>query len=290
MKNELTIITKDFYHLGATEYRPYAPKGQSVVINSAMAVKQQYYSDFASYLADEGFHVITYDYRGIGRSKKGSLRKLSANLLDWAGLDYEAVLQYARETYPKNKVSVLGHSIGGQLVGLSTKSEVVDRFVFIASQTPYWRNYKASTKPKLWTLWYVLIPGLSRMFGYFPASSLGLFENLPKNVALQWMRWARSKEYAFSEIQKEKTSFARLTQPCLALSFADDPYAPELATKDLLSFYDSLNTHHQHLDPEDIAMDSIGHFGFFRKRFKNTLWLSTKDWLEKKGSGHRIAV
>lgn len=290
MKNELTIITRDFYHLGATEYIPQAPNGSSVVINSAMAVKQQFYSDFATYLADEGFHVITYDYRGIGRSKKGSLRKLDATLLDWASLDYEAVLQYARETYPRNTVSVLGHSIGGQLVGFSSKSELVGRFVFIASQTPYWKNYNSSTKPKLWILWYLLIPGLSKMFGYFPAARLGLFENLPKNIALQWMRWARNKAYAFQEIQKEKTSFEKLSQRCLALSFADDPYAPEPAAKDLLSFYNSLNTQHQHLHPEDIAMDSIGHFGFFKKRFRNTLWLSTKEWLEKRNPGHRIAV
>ena len=159
-----------------------------------------------------------------------------------------------------------------------------------ASQTPYWKNYKTSTKPKLWILWYLLIPGLSKTFGYFPASKLGLFENLPKNVALQWMRWARNKTYAFPEVQKEKTSFQKLSQRCLALSFADDPYAPELATKDLLAHYNLLNTQHQHLHPEDIAMDSIGHFGFFRKRFKNTLWLSTKEWLEKRNPGHRIAV
>lgn len=289
MQKELTIITKDFNHIHATEYKAESSNGITVIINSAMAVKQSFYSEYANFLASEGFQVITYDYQGIGKSKKQPLSKMETSIIDWATQDYEAVLLYAKETYPKNSITVLGHSIGGQLIGFSERSVAVEQFMLIASQTPYWKNYRNSTKPKLLMLWYFLIPFFTRVFRFFPASYLGLFENLPKSAALQWMRWARSRDYAFTELPEKIKTFEKLQQPCLAISFSDDTYAPEKAVNNLLGYYKNLNIEHWQLSPEDIAMDSIGHFGFFKKRFKNTLWASSAKWL-KKGGKVKMAV
>ena len=283
MKREIIIVTKDFKQLKATEFHPATANGATLIINSAMAVKQFFYADYAAYMADEGFHVITYDYRGIGKSKNHPLTRFDASILDWATLDYEAVLQYVKESHPKNTITVLGHSIGGQLIGFSPRSLMVNQMMLVASQTPNWRNYKLKTMPKLLMLWYFLIPVLTRIFRFFPARALGLFENLPKSAALQWMRWARSRNYAFDECPEKRKVFESLQQPAWIISFTDDPYAPKKAVDDLLTYYKNLQVEHQHIDPEDIAMDSIGHFGFFKKRFKNTLWISSADWIRRNG-------
>jgi predicted alpha/beta hydrolase len=40
-----------------------------VIVNSATGVLARYYHRYASFLAEHGLEVITYDYRGIGASR-----------------------------------------------------------------------------------------------------------------------------------------------------------------------------------------------------------------------------
>jgi predicted alpha/beta hydrolase len=35
------------------------------------------------------------------------------------------------------------------------------------------------------------------------------------------------------------------------------------------------------LAPRELGVKSIGHFGFFRERFRDSLWRETADWLER---------
>ena len=49
-----------------------------VIINAATSVRCRHYSRFADYLFANGFNVITYDYRGIGESRSGSLHGFKA--------------------------------------------------------------------------------------------------------------------------------------------------------------------------------------------------------------------
>ena len=67
----------------------------SVVIGGAMGVRQDFYADFARWLAGQGFRVTTFDYRGHGDSLVGPMREVRADLFDWAR-DYEAVIAAAR--------------------------------------------------------------------------------------------------------------------------------------------------------------------------------------------------
>jgi predicted alpha/beta hydrolase len=167
----------------------------------------------------------------------------------------------------------------------------VDAFVMIASQTPYWKNFTTTMKPKLWFFWNLLLPGLTKLFGFFPASKIGLFEDLPKHVALQWQRWANSSNYIFDEYPEVKETFHSLTQPALVLTFEDDTIAPRKAAHDLLQYLPNMKIDHRHHSPEDIAVRAIGHFGFFKKRYKSTLWRESLDWLKKNAKKrHRFAA
>ncbi|WP_289846319.1 hypothetical protein [Winogradskyella psychrotolerans] len=40
----------------------------------------------------------------------------------------------------------------------------------------------------------------------------------------------------------------------------------------------------QHIIPEDLNITNVGHFGFFRSQFKETLWKMTQEWIEKNSS------
>ncbi len=50
----------------------------SVIINPATGVAARYYHYYARFLAEHGFDVLTYDYRGIGLSRPERLRAAAA--------------------------------------------------------------------------------------------------------------------------------------------------------------------------------------------------------------------
>jgi predicted alpha/beta hydrolase len=68
MKKQITLTARDGLELAITVFSPQGIPKAGVIINSATAVKQGYYESFASFLAEHGYLVITYDYRGIGAS------------------------------------------------------------------------------------------------------------------------------------------------------------------------------------------------------------------------------
>jgi len=84
-----------------------------VVINAATSVRCRHYSRFADYLFANGFDVITYDYRGIGESRSGSLKGFKASWSDWGVLDFEAILQRAQREFAGQPIDVVGHSFCG---------------------------------------------------------------------------------------------------------------------------------------------------------------------------------
>ena len=63
---ELILNTSDQIQLSIKVFEPKISNGKLLLINSATGVKQQIYFSFANYFAENGFTVITYDYRGIG--------------------------------------------------------------------------------------------------------------------------------------------------------------------------------------------------------------------------------
>lgn len=86
MPESVTIAAADGYPLTGLVWRHTddAQRRRPVaIINPATAVRCRYYSRFADYLYAHGWHVVTYDYRGIGESRYGSLRNLDADWIDW---------------------------------------------------------------------------------------------------------------------------------------------------------------------------------------------------------------
>jgi predicted alpha/beta hydrolase len=281
MKDSVKITTSDKFKLSASLFEPEAPNGYVVVLNSATGVKQRYYSEFASFLKDQGYIVYTYDYRGIGGSRPKSLRGFSASMHEWGQLDFHAVLQHVYDTHPKFKVVVIGHSVGGQLIGVTPLAKKIYAVVMVAAQTPYWKNYPGfKLKLKLYWFWFLLLPSVTKLFGYFPAKKIGLFEDLPKHVALQWARWAKTPSYMFEEFPDAQRSFEALTTKSLMISFSDDEFAPPNAVLDLIRWYPNMLWQHSEIRPQELGLTNLGHFAFFKPRFKETLWNKALLWLQ----------
>lgn len=91
MKKEIKIRCEDNFLLSGTLYHPEELKG-AVMIAPATGIKKHFYNSFAQYLSENGFGVITFDNRGIGGSKNGSINDVNASLINWGTLDMTAVL------------------------------------------------------------------------------------------------------------------------------------------------------------------------------------------------------
>src|ERR1700743_2804845 len=98
--------------------RDDSPHLAVVIINPATGVLARYYHHLARFLVREGYDVVTYDYRGIGRSRPATLRGSGIRWRDWGELDFDAVVRWARTSRPTSPLYVIGHSIGGFLPGM----------------------------------------------------------------------------------------------------------------------------------------------------------------------------
>src|SRR3954468_12466024 len=85
----LELPALDGVPLTARHFAPSLPARGAALIVPAMGVPQSFYEAFATWLAGD-LHVVTFDYRGTGLSRRGSLRGLRADIFDWARLDATA--------------------------------------------------------------------------------------------------------------------------------------------------------------------------------------------------------
>ena len=243
-----------------------------LIIASAMGVKQEFYEKFARFLVDNGITVITFDYIGIGKSLKKPIRELKNNTADWGKNDLESVIAYAIVNFPTSKKYLLGHSVGGQLIGLSRSSIKMDKIILVATQSGYWKFWKGFSKTKMWFNWHILFPLLTTTFGYLPAKRISGMEDLPKKVAQQWSGWGKKSEYLLSEIPIEQTVFDKIEAEITSFSIDDDLLAPRQAVDWMSKKYSNAPLKSIHLTPEDFNINRIGHFGIFKDKFKESLW------------------
>jgi predicted alpha/beta hydrolase len=270
MTESLRIAATDGYALSARLYGASQTSGPVVVINPATGVRQRYYARFAEWLTHRKASVITWDYRGIGDSRPHRLRGFTGTMSDWGKHDFEGVLQLAKSRFPERELVVIGHSIGGQILGQARSNRSIARAVTIGSQFGSWKLWPGYKKWAMAGLWFALMPGVTRLMGRFPGS-LGIGADLPRDVALEWAKWCRSDEF-FLAHGVSRDGYAAIDCPIVSLSFTDDDYAPKAAVDALHALYANAQVERRHLAPADVGVPAIGHFGFFRDQFAPTLW------------------
>ncbi len=261
----VTFAAADGYELTGTLYDAGSPR--SLLIASAMGVPRRYYDAFARFMVNRDTNVLTFDYRGIGDSRPRSLRGFKGSMLDWGTLDIAAAIDFL-----KTPLTYLGHSVGGQIAGLAPNIGRVDRFVFTSSQSGYWRHWPGVSRFGLAAVWLAM-PLIARAAGYFPSRVFGLgTEELPLNVASQWARFGRHRDYLFGSV--DRSAYARITAPILAFSFSDDKYAPRAAVEALLAGYSGARITHRHIEQR-----GLDHFDLFRRGKADALWSEIAEWL-----------
>lgn len=249
-----------------------APRG-AVLIVPAMGTPQDFYRSFAAWLAKQGYLSATFDYRGTGLSRRGRLRGFKADIFDWARLDCAAMIDALEPRAAGAPLYWIGHSLGGQILGLVPNRERIAKAITVATGSGYWLENVPSLRLKVWWLWFFVVPLSLRLFGYFPGKALRKVGDLPHGVMAQWRRWCLEREYAVgAEGDAVRAQYAAVRTPIVSLSFSDDEMMSLANTESIHGFYAAAPRKMQRIAPRDIGVARIGHFGFFRPRFEDSLW------------------
>jgi predicted alpha/beta hydrolase len=280
--NAHTMFADDGTPLAVRFFEPEQGEPRAaVIIGGAMGVRQDYYRAFATWLAQQGYLVATFDYRGMGDSPPlaGTLRGFRADLFDWAA-DTDTVIAALAARAGDRPICLIGHSLGAQLPGLLKHRDRLAGLLSVAAGSGYWRDNAPQLKRMVLYFWHVLVPVGTALFGYFPGRRIGKVGDLPKGVVLQWRRWCMHPRYHVgAEGAPVRERFEAVRFPVVALAITDDELMTERGTRVLVDCYANAPRRIERIAPADVQARRIGHFGFFREQFQSTLWPRTAQLL-----------
>jgi predicted alpha/beta hydrolase len=277
----LQLIAADGYRLGARHYPPSGQRKGRLIVAGATGVPQRFYGHFAGFAASQGFAVWTLDYRGVGLSRPPGLRGFRMDYLDWARLDLAAVLDHvaAQDGGP---ISMVGHSYGGHAFGLLPGHQRVDRLATFATGAGWHGWMPPLERLRVLALWWVFGPIVVKLKGYLAWSALGMGEDLPRDLFLQWRRWCRWPNYFFDdpELPGLAEQFAQVRAPIRAINAVDDKWATPASRDAFMKAYCNAAVERITLDPQQLGLGPIGHIGYFRPQAMS-VWQETLDWLSR---------
>jgi predicted alpha/beta hydrolase len=197
----------------------------------------------------------------------------NASINDWGLLDIPAAIETLLNRTQAEKIIILGHSAGGQLLGINPHYNKVAKVVAIAGSTGHVKGLKGKTKLLAPLMFNVIFPVSSLFKGYGATQFIGMGENLPKNVAKQWAEFCSKPGYVMNAIGKSiyNDYHQEINCPITSIWASDDEIATRANVKDLLRLYPNATTHLIELNPKQYGYKQIGHMSMFKKSH-HKLW------------------
>ena len=256
----------------------------AIVINAATGFPQTFYFKLANYLSERGYDARVYDYRGMNLSAPADLATETARMSDWGLLDMPAALDAAAERAQGLPVVTLGHSIGGQFLGLLANHGLARVHVQVATSVGYWRWEAAPFKYLAWWFWRVHGPLMLAIKNYVPSGGGWAGLPLPRGVYEEWRRWCLRPEHFGPDLATYLSAnvFGEIQAPVLTVGFTDDPIATRRTVEEINKFFPRVQRESRWYSPQDAGVKRIGHEGFFSSKNRNSLWRPVVDWIDAK--------
>jgi len=280
--SDIAITCADDYVLSGTLYTPAQGLKGAVLMAPATGIKRQFYAGFATYLAQQGYGVLTFDNRGIGQSLAGDISKSTASLQCWGELDLPAALTQLQHQFPNTYYHLTGHSAGGQLVGLMPNSDALSSMYNVACSSGQLSNMTMPYYAKANFFMNLVIPLSNFLVGHTKSQLFGMGEPLPKRAAAQWRTWCNGQGYvktAFGGSVKTHY-YDKLTLPALWAYAEDDEIANAKNVADMISVFTQSPATTHPMRPSDYDLKEIGHMKFFSRK-SQALWPHVTQWFEQ---------
>ncbi|MCB9234893.1 MAG: alpha/beta fold hydrolase [Bacteroidia bacterium] len=273
---KFTVTCADGVPLKGILLLPESPKAM-VQFNVGTASKKEFYLPFLEYLAENGYASCLWDYRGSGESAPENMRKCDFTFRDYGMKDMPAIKEFLQKRFPDLPLFFFGHSSGGQQVGMMPDLEGVKGMVGFAVSTGYLPHMPLGYRLQSAYFFFLFSPVSFLLTGYLRAKKFGIMEDLPKNVVKEWRRWCLRPTYLFDQKFFGKTvptgHYAGMPFPIHIIWTPDDPISNE---RSVPSFWKNVHSEKgisfTKIDPKAVGNGEIGHFGFFKKKFRETLW------------------
>ncbi len=262
---------------------PDGEPAAGVVIHPATAVAERLYIGFAEYLAENGFAVFSYDYRGTGAS--GSPRaNRQLRMRDWMQQDVPAVADWMHGRFPGLPHLAVGHSLGAHAMALNNGVDQLRGFVAVASHAGVTKAIPDRRERfRVGLILSFLGPLTGRLLGAVPGRKLGLGEDMPGGAMLEWSGWSKKPNYFFDDPSMQAAQrTAKVTTDALVIGFTDDPWATPGQIDAIFSHLVNAPVQRRTYSPADAGVPAIGHMGFFRRGMREKLWPEVLTWLTDK--------
>jgi predicted alpha/beta hydrolase len=273
MQENRVIRTKDGREIHAICYLSGESTGKVIIIGPAANATQQYYKPLAILFRRLEYDVVTFDYRGMGKSMPEVKKGFDAALHQWAVQDADAVIRYARSRFTGKEIIFVGHGISGEIIGLAQASQYIHKLVLVNSALSCKKLWPTKYKFRIWALKVAT----RLMYALYPQNRF--LKNLPKGVVVEWANWCNNPNGLFDAYPDN--NYQKLQIPILAFSFADDWHCPPKAVRELLNRFCGATITWHHMKPIEMGVKRIGHSGFFDPGMKSTLWVLLDQWLNE---------
>src|SRR6266851_4913456 len=209
-----------------------AAVGTAILLHSMMASRRVFDSPreqgFVTALNDAGLRTLALDFRGHGESAPSASKGATWTYDDLVREDVPALSRSARERWPKSRLTLVGHSLGGHVAIASTATGFADPDALVVLATNIWlpseelnpivRAKKAATVR--------FCELATRARGYFPARALGFgSDDEAAPLIMSWTGWWHRGRWTSDDLRTDYLdAMARIRIPILAIASLGDRY------------------------------------------------------------------
>lgn len=283
IQEDVSVTTRDGVVLAATLFAPKElhERKAGVLISSGAGYAKEFYSRFAAYGASRGFVCMIYDYRGTAGSAADDMRACDFDFLTWGMLDAPSALEALVSRLDGLPVFTLGHSFGGQLIGLMNNHQQVRGHALIAVGSGYWLKHRPSEWWLEFLFFFVLGPLSLARHGYLKGVHYWPGVSMPATVFRQWKRWCLTPDYYWPDVQAKLDGgyFAMHGAPMHQFAFSDDPVVTPKSAAFTQKCYKSADYQTSWIEPSSLGIKKIGHSGAFSRAARD-FWPLPFDWFD----------
>ncbi len=278
---ELSITMGDGAESRITLFQKGEKEAPVIVIMPAMGTPAHYYEPLAMNLVEKGFHVITADLRGNGKSAIRASRAMDFGFHEMITHDWPVIVAKAKERFPAGPVYLLGHSLGGQLSCLYAGKNTgeVAGLILVATCAVYYNGWTFPRNIGI-LLGTRIARILSVVWGHMPGKQIGFGGREARTVIRDWAHNALTGRYELAGSSHDfEASLNDVEIPILMISLEGDQLSPRKAVKYLGDKMRRADIHYIHMTPREMDEKGLNHFRWIRH--SRSIVSKINDWTKK---------